>query len=82
MYQFRCLTIIPIAETFIILVFVTFPSSRFVTMRTIVIDRQLAHQIVIAFRNVYLRSVIPQLGQTCMIRVIDFIGNVQEAKLT
>ena len=53
-------------------------------MGTIVIDRQLAHRIVTAFRqgNVYLRSVIPQLGQACMIRVIDFIGNVQEAELT
>ena len=53
-------------------------------MGTIGIDRQLAHRIVTAFRqgNVYLRSVIPQLGQTCMIRVIDFIGNVQEAELT
>ena len=49
-----------------------------------VIDRQLAHRIVTAFRqgDVYLRSVIQQLGWTCMIRVIDFIGNVQKAELT
>ena len=53
-------------------------------MEPLVIDRQLADRIVTAFRqcNVYLRSVIPQLGQACMIRVIDFIRNVQEAELT
>ena len=45
-------------------------------MGSIIIDRSVAQLIVTAFRrNIeYLRTVIPQLGQAC---VIDFIGTVQ-----
>ena len=48
-------------------------------MGSIITDRSVAQLIVTAFRrNIeYLRTVIPQLGQACVIRVIDFIGTVQ-----
>ena len=53
-------------------------------MGSIIIDRQLAQLIVNAFRrNIeYLRTVIPQLGQACLIRVIDFICKAQQMDTT
>ena len=46
------------------------------------IDKELAQLIVTAFskNTEYLRSVIPQLGPTCMIKVIDFIWTVKVTK--
>ena len=52
-------------------------------MESIIIDRSVAQLIVTAFRkNIqYLRTVIPQLGRACMIKVTDFIGTVQEMNI-
>ena len=48
-------------------------------MTCIQVDKGTAQEIATAFTSgiEYLRSVIPQLGQTCMIKLMDFIGVVK-----
>ena len=48
-------------------------------MACIQVDKGIAQEIATAFTSgiEYLRAVIPQLGETCMIKLMDFIGVVK-----